>query len=74
MGIKELLKNKEGHRKGGVRVPSTAFRNTRLSELLMIDFGVVNASAPRLLVARDRKRVLSLPSSRFMTTVLPEGI
>ena len=72
--MNESLANKQRQKKGRGGEPSTMLRKTRLSELLMIDFGVVNASALRLLVARERKRVLSLPSSRFMTTMLPERI
>jgi hypothetical protein len=34
---------------------------------------VVNASAARLFVARLRNSVLSVPSSRFMTTMVPDG-
>jgi hypothetical protein len=56
------------------RVPWTAFRNVIRSALVSANLGFVNASAPRLFVARLRNRVLSVPSSRLITTMLPEGM
>jgi hypothetical protein len=55
-------------------VPWTAFRNVIRSALVSATLGFVNASAPRLFVARLRNSVLSAPSSRFKTTMLPEGM